>query len=485
MSDVKNNYKFSIIISVYNVEKYIKESIESVINQSIGFIDNVELLLVDDGSTDNSKVICKDFESKYPNNIHYYYKSNGGASSARNLGIKYAKGEYLNFLDSDDLLHKDALKVVYDFFEQNKDTIDIVTLPIECFEKQQGLYHRYLKFGNKSRIVDLEITPQDYIFSAAASFYKKSLFKEYKFNTNLKLAEDLYFNTKLFLKNSKFGIISHTDAVYYYRKRYSNNSITNTNEYAEFWLVDVLDYVYKGLLRDSKKIRKNIPIFLQYIFIYNIVKRMDTPNFVTKTTLNKFYRLCENILSNVTDDVIMTYNFNDNYYLLIMLLMFKNKDYDIKKLVYIDSQNNICIKGKTIKNLQEYSIQISSIKIQDDELYINAYFSDVITDNFKLVCEHNLGNKINIELTESDNIFIQRRFFDFVIGKTYIATAKIPVTKSGEYTIKLITNNSEIPLQIKNIYGDDSILLNKTYNTTAGECELHINNHLIIINLNN
>ena len=80
---------------------------------------------------------------------------------------------------------------------------------------------------------------------------------------------------------------------------------------------------------------------------------MDTPNFVTKTTLNKFYRLCENILSNVTDDVIMTYNFNDNYYLLIMLLMFKNKDYDIKKLVYIDSQNNICIKGKTIKNLQE------------------------------------------------------------------------------------------------------------------------------------
>ena len=87
MIDVKNNYKFSIIISVYNVEKYIKESIESVINQSIGFIDNVELLLVDDGSTDNSKVICKDFESKYPNNIHYYYKSNGGASSARNLGI--------------------------------------------------------------------------------------------------------------------------------------------------------------------------------------------------------------------------------------------------------------------------------------------------------------------------------------------------------------------------------------------------------------
>ena len=94
MIDVKNNYKFSIIISVYNVEKYIKESIESVINQSIGFIDNVELLLVDDGSTDNSKVICKDFESKYPNNIHYYYKSNGGASS-ESKKFKYSPFAYL------------------------------------------------------------------------------------------------------------------------------------------------------------------------------------------------------------------------------------------------------------------------------------------------------------------------------------------------------------------------------------------------------
>lgn len=485
MSDIKINYKFSIIIAVYNVEKYIKEAIESVINQSIGFSENVELLLIDDGSTDNSKVICKDFEAKYPYNIHYYYKSNGGASSARNLGIKYAKGEYLNFLDSDDLLHKDALKSIYNFFEENKNTIDIVTLPIECFEKQQGLYHRYLKFGTKSRIIDLEITPQDYIFSAAASFYKKTLFKEYKFNTNLKLAEDLYFNTKLFLKNSKFGIISPTEAVYYYRKRYSNNSITNTNEYAEFWLVDVLDYVYKGLLRDSKKTRKNIPMFLQYIFVYNIVKRMDTPNFVTKTTLNKFYKLCENILNSVSDEAIMTYDFNDNYYLLIMLLMFKNKDYDIKKLVYIDSQNNICIKGKTIKNLEEYSIQISSIKIQDNQLYINAYFSDVITDNFKLICENNLGNKIDLAITESDNIFMQRRFFDFIIGKTYLVTAKLPINTDGEYIIKIKTNNSEIPLQLKNIYGDDSILLNKTYNTSNGNCELFINNQMVTIKINN
>lgn len=74
----------------------------------------------------------------------------------------------------------------------------MVTLPIEAFEKQEGIYPRYIKFGNTSHIINLTDNPQDYIFSCAASFYKRYLFKEYKFNTNLHTAEDLYLNTKLF-----------------------------------------------------------------------------------------------------------------------------------------------------------------------------------------------------------------------------------------------------------------------------------------------
>ena len=137
-----NDLKFSIIIAVYNVEKYIKETIESVINQTMDFEKNIEIILVDDGSTDNSAVICKEYAKKYSDNIKYLYQKNAGASAARNAGIKIARGKYYNFLDSDDLLHEAALEKVYEFFKKHEE-VDMVTLPIECIERQQGLYQRY------------------------------------------------------------------------------------------------------------------------------------------------------------------------------------------------------------------------------------------------------------------------------------------------------------------------------------------------------
>ena len=103
MEEISNyQFKFSIIMAVYNVENYLNEAIDSIINQSIGFEENVQLILVDDGSIDKSKDIAKDYESKYPNNIIFLSKENAGQASARNLGLKHAKGKYLNFLDSDE-----------------------------------------------------------------------------------------------------------------------------------------------------------------------------------------------------------------------------------------------------------------------------------------------------------------------------------------------------------------------------------------------
>ena len=479
-----NDLKFSIIIAVYNVEKYIKETIESVINQTMDFEKNIEIILVDDGSTDNSAVICKEYAKKYSDNIKYLYQKNAGASAARNAGIKIARGKYYNFLDSDDLLHEAALEKVYEFFKKHEE-VDMVTLPIECIERQQGLYQRYIKFGNISKVIDLEASPQDYVFSSAASFYKAEVFADTKFNTNLKLAEDLFFNTTLYLRNHKFGFISPNEAVYYYRKRYSNNSITNVNEYAEDWLVDILGYVYKGLLKESKKKYKKIPEFLQYIFIYNIVKRLDTPNFVSKNSLNDFYTICEEMMSYVDEDIIISYNYS-SYYMLAMMLMFKSKDYDIKKIIYMDSKNNICIKGKTIENVANYNLQISSLKFVDNKLVINGYFNDILVDDFRLLCYHQenqtLASELKLETT--NNIFLQKRFFDKVIGKTYFVTGEIPIDKGTKtYYIALSVNNSTLPIQIKNIYGDDGILVNQSYDTELGKCILQVNNQFIITSL--
>ena len=111
-------YKFSVVIPIYNVEDYVEETILSVINQTIGFEENIQMILVNDGSPDNSEDICFRYKDKYPDNIIYVKQENRGVSAARNNGMNYIEGKYVNFLDSDDKWDLDAFEKVYDFFEK-------------------------------------------------------------------------------------------------------------------------------------------------------------------------------------------------------------------------------------------------------------------------------------------------------------------------------------------------------------------------------
>ena len=113
-------FKFSVIMPIYNTEEYLEEAIESIVNQDIGFLENVKLILIDDGSKDNSYEICQRYKDKFPNNIVALSKENGGQGSARNLGLEHVDSEYITFLDSDDKLSLNALSVVYDFFHHRK-----------------------------------------------------------------------------------------------------------------------------------------------------------------------------------------------------------------------------------------------------------------------------------------------------------------------------------------------------------------------------
>ena len=127
---MSSNFIFSVLMPIYNVEKYLAESIDSLINQSIGFEENIELVIVDDGSPDNSKEIALKYQEKYPNNIKVFSKSNGGQASAFNFGLKHLNGKYVSFLDSDDCLSSNALFEVYDFFEKHYN--ELIRKPKYC-----------------------------------------------------------------------------------------------------------------------------------------------------------------------------------------------------------------------------------------------------------------------------------------------------------------------------------------------------------------
>ena len=119
---MNKEYKLSVIIPVYNVEEYLVETLDSVVNQTM---DNYEIILVNDGSTDNSQSIIDDYAKRYEN-IVSIYQENSGPGKARNKGIDVSRGEYIIFVDSDDIIPRDALLKRYNHAIDNNADIAVM-----------------------------------------------------------------------------------------------------------------------------------------------------------------------------------------------------------------------------------------------------------------------------------------------------------------------------------------------------------------------
>ena len=147
-------YKATVLVPVYNVEKFLRGCLQSLTEQTIGF-ENIEVVLVNDGSTDNSEAICREFADKY-DNVFLYSKENEGLSKTRNYGLARSHGKYIFFLDSDDKLRADTVKSVTDFFDTVYDEVDLVTYRIVQYysEKPVIVHYRYRTL-TKTGVYDL------------------------------------------------------------------------------------------------------------------------------------------------------------------------------------------------------------------------------------------------------------------------------------------------------------------------------------------
>lgn len=269
------NLKISVIVPVYNAEKYLQRCIDSILTQT--FID-FELLLIDDGSKDKSGEICDEYANR-DNRVKVFHKENGGASSARNLGLDYANGKYVVFVDSDDYISASYLDCFYQILLKYNDVDLIIQSPIYT-STNGALKSREIpsKVYDGVNILSDFVTDGNLDFTEPHSkLFRLNLIQEnnIRFNEKVIVGEDGIF-IACFLRYCKM-IISSEDVGYHYVK--SDMSIQRRFYAPEKELLGVVEWKkalmslaeFAGIDRTSPNIWK-VLTFLIKRYLFTVVR---------------------------------------------------------------------------------------------------------------------------------------------------------------------------------------------------------------------
>lgn len=299
-------FLFSVVIPIYDVELYLEESILSIVNQSIGFRDNIQLVLVNDGSPDKCDEICEKYKALYPDNVVYIKQENQGVSVARNNGIKEASGKYINFLDPDDVWCPDVFERIYAFFETHYDETDVVTTKINRFGMQTGPYRLNYRLDKGDRVADLT-TKEEFnsvVVQVASSFFKAEAIADVSFIPNLKVGEDSMFVNSVIMKRMKVGFVS--DAVYMYRKRENETSALQTSKKTDYFYINRIREYHLVLIKEALSRFEELPKYIQNVVYYDFGWHLAMP--VNKQLSSKGYgefsALCKEVLQYIDNGVI-------------------------------------------------------------------------------------------------------------------------------------------------------------------------------------
>ncbi len=300
---MKNNPLVSVIIPVYNVEKYIEECIDSVLAQTY---QNIEIILVDDGSTDSSGQICDNYAE---NNKHIYviHQQNGGLSAARNAGLLKADGEYVYFLDSDDYISSDAIEKLVSITEN--DDSDVVFFDAISFfdNSDKEIKQNYIRNNRYSAAEGTVVFSQlqknkEFHSAVPLLFLKKGFLK----SNNINFCSGIYYEDMIFTFEvlCSARIVSQCKDALYYR-RYRNNSIMTSKKNKKYFESAV--EVYRSLLEFSEKndiLQENA--VKKYICrnAFNVFNNYNKLSFADK-------RACRKELAAVKKDILTNNAFGD------------------------------------------------------------------------------------------------------------------------------------------------------------------------------
>ena len=285
--------KVSIIIPVYNKEKYISECLDSILNQKFD-IDSLEVICIDDGSTDDSSKIIEGYIKKY-SIIKLYRQKNQGVSSARNSGIEKATGKYILFLDPDDMLSSNTIFDIYTFFESNYAKMDIVTYPIYYFNDKTNHMEAHKRGENIKENTILSIDKYSDFSQTTINICIKNE-KNIFFRKDLFLCEDQFFCTELIFRKKCIGFCP--TAKYIYRRNIGGASELQHPFHTFDYFIEFHKslFVLAGTDSSKKRYAENLLLYsLSWRIKQDMVYPYHLPPEEYRKACNSLYSLLDNI----------------------------------------------------------------------------------------------------------------------------------------------------------------------------------------------
>lgn len=375
-------YKFSIIMAVYGVEKYLDEAILSIINQTIGFENNVQLILVNDETPDSSDVIAKKYCDQFPNNIVYLEQFNSGQAAARNYGMQFSEGEFLNFLDPDDWITKDTLNEIWQAYKKNAD-YKIFGIPMRMFEAVDR-DHPLNRYRNKTGGVNIQNHPQATVNHSGTSFFHYSLFGPNDlFNEELVVGEDAFLVSELVLRAGKYYVVA--SGKYMYRKRSTGDSTLNgVEENPLRYHAQITKQMIIPIQTKYADSEGNIHPWLQNAYLYELgwqFKKKERPTpLKEKKMWDEYVKDLITVLSYIDDEVIQNSEWLNRDQINGVLYLKHNHHFPNWNILNVPRKinGNIVFDDESRTRLYGLTADIRGVYVRNNELYMNGIINSVI-----------------------------------------------------------------------------------------------------------
>lgn len=306
--------KVSVIVPVYNVEKYLRKCLGSLVSQTL---QDIEIIVVNDGSGDHSQEIIEEFSEKYPEKIRNFTKENGGLSDARNYGLDRATGEFISFVDSDDYVTATMFGEMYDLAK--KYNAEMVVCNLQKVDEQGNVTQKLTQIPNMPEVIDLRnnfSVFSDLSYFACNKIVRKELFEDIRFKKGIHF-EDIQLIPQLLLKCTTIAQTQN----YHYQYLERTDSITKTHTGRGLDILNAVEDVEKAFhsskYSDQKDALKGFQILEGiYTFLAYLAFVKDKELFYKMSRKLKDFRKERKIS---TAEIILYRRFNKNYLLSLPL----------------------------------------------------------------------------------------------------------------------------------------------------------------------